>query len=118
MATIRVFNDIFEAKSEDFIYDTSRPLLEQIEDHIDKEVYKSTMVECYDPQTGETFYAPMEDDNETEGILIVVNGKSVDGDYIPKENDLVNVVFTPMSKAVDWVTNRNGYNGRRDVSSR
>lgn len=111
MATIRVFNDIFEAKSEDFIYDTSRPLLEQIEDHIDKEVYKSTMVECYDPQTGETFYAPMEDDNETEGILIVVNGKSVDGDYIPKENDLVNVVFTPMSKAVDWVTNTNAGRG-------
>lgn len=96
MATIKVFNDIFDDKSEDFIYDTSRPLLEQIEEHIDTDVYKTTMVECYDPSTGETFYAPMEDDDDNNGVLIVVDGKSVDKDYQPKDTDIVNVIFTPL----------------------
>ena len=103
MATIKVFNNIFENKSEEFTYDTSRPLLEQIEEHIDKDLYKSTMVECYDPQTGETFYAPMEDENDTEGVLIVVNGQSVDKDYQPQEHDLVNVIFTPLGGLSDNV---------------
>ena len=31
MATIKIFNDIFDNKSEDFEYDPSRPLVEQIE---------------------------------------------------------------------------------------
>ena len=96
MATIKVFNDMFEDKSEDFIYDTTRPLLEQIEEHIDKDIYKTTMVECYDPQTGETFYAPMEEDTDGESVLIVVNGQSVDKDFIPEEHDIVNVIFTPL----------------------
>ena len=83
MATIKIFNDIFDNKSEDFEYDPSRPLVEQIEEHIDKDFYKSIMVECYDPDTGKTFYAPIEEEGESDGILIVVNGKSVDKDYIP-----------------------------------
>jgi len=100
MATIKVFNDIFEDKSEEFIYDTARPLLEQVEEHLDKEIYKTTLVECYDPQTGETFFAPMEDDNESEGVIIVVNGQSVDKDYIPEEHDIVNVIFTPLGDSL------------------
>jgi hypothetical protein len=96
MATVRVFNDIFEEKSEEFVYDTSKPLLEQIEEHIDKECYKSTLVECYDPDTGKTFYAPLEADNDTESVIIIVNGESVDKDYSPEENDLITVFFTPL----------------------
>ena len=97
MATIKVFNDIFEDKSNDFIYDTTRPLLEQIEEHLDKDLYKSTLVECYDPDTGKTFFAPMEEDGESEGVIIIVNGKSVDKDYVPQESEIVNVIFTPLS---------------------
>lgn len=96
MAIVKVFNDIFDDNSKDFIYDTSRPLLDQIEEHIDTDIYKTTLVECYDPETGKTFYAPMEDDSESNGVLIVVNGKSVDKDYVPQEHDIVNVVFTPL----------------------
>lgn len=97
MATIRIFNDIFDDKSRDFIYDTSKPLLEQIEEHLDKDYYKSTMVECYDPDTKKTFYAPMEDENEKEGIILYANGESVTETYRPSENDIVNVIFTPLS---------------------
>ena len=97
MATIRIFNDIFDDKSRDFIYDTSKPLLEQIEEHLDKDYYKSTMVECYDPDTKKTFYAPMEDEDEKEGIILFVNGESVTESYKPSENDIVNVIFTPLS---------------------
>ena len=97
MATIRIFNDIFDDKSRDFIYDTSKPLLEQIEEHLDKDYYKSTMVECYDPDTKKTFYAPMEDEDEKEGIILYANGESVTETYIPSENDIVHVVFVPLS---------------------
>ena len=97
MATIRIFNDIFDDKSRDFIYDTSKPLLEQIEEHLDKDYYKSSMVECYDPDTKKTFYAPMEDEDEKEGIILFVNGESVTESYKPSENDIVNVIFTPLS---------------------
>lgn len=97
MATIKIFNDIFDDKSKDFIYDTSKPLLEQIEEHLDKDYYKSTMVECYDPDTKKTFYAPMEDEDEKEGIILYANGESVTETYIPSENDIVHVVFVPLS---------------------
>ena len=98
MATIRIFNDIFDDKSKEFIYDTSKPLLEQIEEHLDEDYYKSTMVECYDPDTKKTFYAPMEDEDEKEGIILYANGESVTEAYRPSENDVINVIFVPLSR--------------------
>lgn len=96
---IKVYNNVFDNEYKTFEYDTSKPLLEQLEEHIEKETYRETLVECYDPETGETFYAPMLDEEiENPSVMIVVDGKSVDKDYQPKEGELVSVIFLPASK--------------------
>ena len=96
---IKVFNNVFENKYETFEYDTSKPLLEQVEKYINKETYRETLVECYDPQTGETFYAPMyEEEIENPSVMIIANGKNVDKNYVPKEGELVSVVFLPTNE--------------------
>ena len=96
---IKVFNNVFENKFETFEYNTTKPLLEQIEEHIKKETYRQTMVECYDSETGETFYAPMiEDEIETPSVVILANGVSVDKNYEPEDDELVNVIFLPTSE--------------------
>lgn len=93
---IKVYNNVFEKEYNTFEYDTTRPLLEQVEEHINKKSYQETLVECYDSETGQTFYAPMVDD-EPDSVMIVVNGKSVDKSYVPSEGELVSVVFLPAS---------------------
>lgn len=96
---IKIYNNVFENEYKTFEYDTTKPLLEQLEEHIEKNTYRETLVECYDPQTGETFYAPMLDEEiENPSVMIVVDGKSVDKDYQPKEGELVSVIFLPASK--------------------
>lgn len=98
---IKVYNNVFEDEYKTFEYDTSKPLLEQIEQHIEKETYRDTMVECYDSETGETFYAPMvEDEDEHPSVIILANNQSVDKNYVPKETDLISVVFLPASERV------------------
>jgi len=104
---IKVFNNVFENKYETFEYDTTKPLLEQVENHIKKETYVETLVECYDSETGETFYAPMVDSEEESSVMILADGRCVDRDYIPNENEVVSVVFLPASgdtvkNAVDY----------------
>ena len=99
MAEVRVYNNIFEEEYNSFTFNPEKPLVEQIEEHLNKNIYKETLVECYDTETGETFYAPLEENTEHPCVMIGVNGKSVDKDYVPEENDLVKVVFLPMSES-------------------
>lgn len=96
---IKVYNNVFENEYKTFEYDTSKPLLEQVEQQINKETYREMMVECYDSETGQTFYAPMIDDAIDEpSVMIIADGKSVDKDYMPNEGDLVSVVFLPANE--------------------
>lgn len=97
MAELRVFNNIFEKEYQSYKIDGTFDLQKEIEKLPDYDDYKNTLVECYDPDTGKTFFAPLEDDDSTQSILIVVNGKSVDFTYKPKENDIVNVLYLPLS---------------------
>ena len=95
---IKVYNNIFKDEYETFEYDTSKPLLEQLEEHIEKDTYKQTLVECYDSETGETFYAPMIDEEvENTSVIILADGRMVDKTYEPKEGELVSIVFFPAS---------------------
>ena len=87
MATIKLYNNVFENEYKEFSYDESKSLCENIESHVDEDIYKETLVECYDSETGKTFYAPIEEENGS--VLILVNQKSVDKDFIPKNTDVV-----------------------------
>ena len=94
MAKIKLYNNIFEEEFEEFEVKAGSSVVESVEEKINKKIYKETLVECYDSETGETFFAPIEDE-ESESISIIVNGNHVSEDYIVKENDLVTVVFLP-----------------------
>jgi len=96
---IKVYNNVFENKFSTFEYNPDKPLVEQIEENLNVDFYKDTLVECYDSETGKTFYAPIEDEEDSSSIIIVANGQSVDKDYIPQEHDLVSVFFTPASSS-------------------
>lgn len=96
---IKVYNNIFEDKFSTFEYNPEKPLIKQIENNLDVNFYKETLVECYDSETGETFYAPLEEGDENSSVIIIANGHSVDKDYIPQEHDLVSVFFTPASSS-------------------
>ena len=95
MATIKLYNNVFENEYKEFSYDESKSLCENIESHVDEDVYKETLVECYDSETGKTFYAPIEEENGS--VLILVNQESVDKDFIPKNTDVVEVYYLPLS---------------------
>lgn len=99
MAEIRFYNNCFEDKYETQKYDFSKSLIEQIENNINQDEYKETLVECYDTETGKTFYAPLETE-ECKSITIIVNGVSVDENYKVKETDIVSVIFLPLSQKV------------------
>lgn len=94
MATLRIFSDIFNNEYKDYVYDPLRPMLEQIEESCDTGMYGKMYVECYDQDTGETFYAPM-DDGEDLSAVITVGGNVVSADYEVKEDDLISVMFLP-----------------------
>lgn len=97
MAEIRFYNNCFEDKYKTQEYDFSKSLIEQIENNINQDEYKETLVECYDTETGKTFYAPLETD-DCKSITIIVNNVSVDKDYKVKETDIVSVIFLPLSQ--------------------
>ena len=99
MSELKIYNNIFENKYESFEYDFSRPLLEQVEEHLDKNTYKENLVECYDTETGETFYGSfIDDDIETPSVLLFANDRNVSAEYIPAENEVISVVFLPASE--------------------
>ena len=97
MAVIKVFNNIFEKDYKSFEYDTSKSLIEQIEEYTNTAIYSDYMVECYDPETDETFFAPLEENIEKPCVAIIANGKSVSADYKVQENDVISVSFLPLS---------------------
>ena len=93
---VKVYNNVFDNQCSSFEFDTKRPLLEQIEEHLNVNEYKETLVECYDSETGETFYAPIEDE-ASNSVVIVAGNKVVDESYVPKEQDVVSVFYVPAS---------------------
>ena len=94
MATIRIQNNILDNKVDTFsAEDITIETL--IREHTDGNVYNDTIVECYDPETGKTFYAPLVDDVESLNAIVQVNGKDAPLDYVVKKNDIVAIVITP-----------------------
>lgn len=96
MALLRVYENIFENKFIEKGYDNNKSLLNQIEELNTKE-YEKTLIECYDSETGETYYEPMIDNSSDQCVVILVNKEEVSLDVEIKENDIIEVVFLPLS---------------------
>lgn len=94
MAEIRFFNDMFNDKYITQVYDNSKSLTEYISQYAPSQDTEN-FVECYDSETGETYYTSCESSSEECNILICVNNVTVGLDYEIKEKDIVNVIFLP-----------------------
>ena len=92
MAEIRYFRNPFGEDFETKEYDFSKSLVENIDGF---KTNVTEMVECYDTETGETYFVPLEDDEEH--VIVTVNGKSVDENYEVQSNDVLVVVYVPLS---------------------
>ena len=104
MAEIRYFRNPFGEDFETKEYDFSKSLIENI-DGFKTDV--TEMVECYDTETGETYFVPLEDDEEH--VIVTVNGKSIDENYKVQSNDVLIVVYIPLSQR--WEAGLAGFGG-------
>jgi len=95
MAEIRYFRNPFGEDFETKEYDFSKSLVENIDGF---KTNVTEMVECYDTETGETYFVPLEDDEEH--VIVTVNGKSVDENYEVQSNDVLVVVYIPLNSDV------------------
>lgn len=95
MATVRILNNILEDKVDTFSVGKGITIETLIREHTDGNAYDGQLVECYDLDTGETYFAPIEDDTATTNAIVQVNGKDTSLDYVIKENDIVSVIITP-----------------------
>lgn len=100
MAEVKFFKSILEDSYETFTIEPGMTVEATVRKYGDDEAYTSNLVECYDLETGKTFYAPLTD-NSDFGIVAVVNGKEVSKDYELKENDSAVIIITPMSGSDD-----------------
>ena len=94
MVRIKLVKNIFENETEEFSIEASKEYLSEIEKHIDKNTYTETLVECYDTETGETYFEPATD-TPSNNVVIFVNDKEIEEGYIPQDNDVLTVIFMP-----------------------
>ena len=103
MATVRILDNFLENKVDTFSVDAGITIETLIREHTSGDSYEGTLVECYDCDTGETFYAPLEDNSDTMSVIVQVNQKEVGLDYIIQKDDVVSVVVTPSDGGgLDW----------------
>ena len=95
MAEVKLLNNILSNEVQTFSVDKGLTLKKIIEVYTDGEVYFDLLIECYDLETGETFYEPAEKNNETNNVLVFVNGENKELDYEVKEYDKVVIIITP-----------------------
>ena len=97
MATVRIQQNILDNKVDTFSVESGITIETLIREHTDGDTYSSTLVECYDLETGKTYFAPIEEDSGSLNAIVQVNGKDESLDYTLKENDIVAIVITPAS---------------------
>lgn len=97
MVTVSVIENILENNQKTFSVQKGITIEELIRTHTYGDAYSGEFVECYDCDTGETFFAPMSEDNDTASLSVLVNGKDSQLDYVIQDNDVVNIIFLPLS---------------------
>ena len=95
MAEVKLLNNILSNEVQTFSVDKGITLEKIIKVYTDGEVYSEALIECYDLETGETFYEPAENNNRTNNVLVFVNGENKELDYEVKEYDKIVIIVTP-----------------------
>lgn len=95
MVTVRILNNILEDKVDTFSANAGLSIEQLIKEYTDGNSYDGQTVECYDSDTGETYFAPLEDNLAVTNVIVQVNGMDKGLDYILMDNDIVSVIITP-----------------------
>lgn len=103
MATIKIQNDILSSEVKTFSIDGEVTIESILKENINDSVYEDTLVECYDLETGKTYFAPLEENNEQLNAIIQVNGNDVDLSYIVKAVDIVEIAILPSGDNWSWM---------------
>ncbi len=98
MAQLRFYENMFEDKFVEVGFNEEKSLETQVSEFSFNHIYNDYLVECYDPDTGKSFFAPLVENQAEDEVLITVNGKSVEKDYKPTKDDVINIVYLP----TDW----------------
>lgn len=102
MAVARILNNILDEKVDEVSIEKGSTIESVIRDFTEGDLYTGTLVECYDSETGKTFFAPIEDDVTTSHIIATVNGKDAQLDYQIKEDDIVGIIILPAGGKNAW----------------
>lgn len=104
MATVRIQNNILENKVDTFSVEEGITVETVIREHTDGNIYEGLLVECYDVESGKSYFAPIEDDTATLNAIVQINGKDIGLDYQIKNEDIVSIVITPAGgdSSVGW----------------
>lgn len=97
MATVRLIRNFLEGKIDTFNIDKRITVEQLIREHTTGSEYSGATCECYDMDTGETFYAAIEDSGDSTMAVVAVNGEIAQKDYLIGLNDIVCVAITPSS---------------------
>ena len=94
MAKIKIIKNIFTSDVEEF--EISKPVTIEtlIREHSTGEEYSGTLLECYNSQTGETFFKDIEND-ENFNVFVLVNKREQPLSYEIREDDEVVLTYTP-----------------------
>ena len=95
MATVKFLNNIFSNDVKTFSVNDGTSIDDILKQNTNDTVYDDVLVECYDLETGKTYYAAICEDRETLNSVVQVNGKDASLDYKVKANDIVEIVITP-----------------------
>ena len=102
MAIVKIQNNFLSDEVKTIFLDKEVSVESLIKENIDDSVYEDTLVECYDLETGKTYFAPLEENKDTINAIVQVNGKDVDLSYIVKDEDNVCIVITPSGDNWSW----------------
>ena len=97
MVTVKIVNDILSGEMKTLSVDEGITIETIFRENIDENSYSGTLVECYDLETGRTYFAPIEENEDAINAVILVNGKDSDLSYELKNNDIVSIIITPAS---------------------
>lgn len=101
MAELRFYENLFEDEYKSVKAETGKTVTEAIA-LSGEDVYSSYMVECYDTETGRTFYAPLSEDSDSVSVLVTVNNREVTDGYIIGSDDIIKVVYLPSGGSINW----------------
>ena len=101
---VKVIDNIFN-NSERIVEVNDKELLRNQIEKIDE--YKNCQIECYNEETGETYYESLQKEGEATVFDYYVNYELAPENYVPKEGDVIYCICFPSSGIGDWYQDLN-----------